>query len=135
MDGCPFCRIAAGDAEAHLLHRDDLTVAFLDAHPAVQGHALVAPVEHHRSLVAADGATADAVFGAARRVARAMDRALDPDGFSLFHTSGDLVGTVTHAHVHVLPRTADDPVRVALERSDLADERAAGLADRVRSTL
>lgn len=135
MVECTFCRIAEGDATAHRLYRDGTTIAFLDARPAVHGHALVAPVDHVESLVAADEPVATAVFRTARSVALAMDRTLASDGFSLFHTSGDLVGTVTHAHVHVLPRTVDDPIRVSLVRDTLSEEAGAALADRIRSAL
>ena len=135
MDGCQFCRIAAGEEDAHVIGREDEAVAFLDVRPAVRGHAIVAPVEHLDTLLAAEGDVPAAVFETARSVARAMERTLDPDGFSLFHTSGDLVGTVDHAHLHVLPRTADDRVHVSLERDSLGEEAGAALAERIRSAL
>ena len=48
------------------------------------------------------------------------------------HTSGSLVGTVEHAHVHLLPRTPDDGVSMTLSRRELDPERGAALADRIR---
>lgn len=135
MDGCQFCRIAAGEEDAHVIRRADDTVAFLDVRPAVRGHVLVAPVDHRASLLATDDEVSIAVFETARTAASAMERALEPDGFSLFHTSGDLVGTVDHAHLHVLPRRDGDRVHVSLERDTLSAEAGAALAERIRSAL
>lgn len=135
MEDCEFCRIAGGDAEAHRLHEDDRTVAILDDNPAVTGHALVFPRTHREDLTTAPDADWAAVFRTVHALAGAMGRALDPDGYSVFHTSGDLAGTVTHAHVHLLPRSADDGVSVSLARGRLEARDGDRLAARLREEL
>lgn len=135
MDNCPFCRIATGERPAHVLYRDERTMAILDANPAREGHTLVIPTEHVEDLMRADPATTDAVFRTARAVAGALETALAPAGFSVFHTSGDLVGSVDHAHVHLLPRTPDDGVSLALDRDALDADAAAALVERVHDAL
>ena len=134
-DDCEFCRIAAGDRSAHLLAEDERSLAFLDENPAVTGHTLVVPRVHTEELLTVDDAVSSAVFETAREVADALETALEPDGFSVFHTSGPLVGTVEHAHVHLLPRTVDDDVSLSLARDRLESDEAAALADRVRTTV
>ncbi|RQG98698.1 HIT family protein [Natrarchaeobius oligotrophus] len=134
-DDCPFCRIVAGDESAAVLYEDDRTIAFLDQQPAATGHALVVPRTHAEEIFTEDSATTDAVFDAVRTVAGALEDALEPDGFSVFHTSGPLVGTVDHAHVHVVPRTADDDVSLALSRRGFDPDEADRLASRVRNAL
>ncbi|WP_137289098.1 HIT family protein [Natronorubrum halophilum] len=134
-DECEFCRIVAGDRSAHVLYEDDRTIAFLDANPAVRGHSLVVPRVHEQELLAVDEAMSAAVFDSVRTVANALEAVLDPDGFSVFHTSGPLVGTVDHAHVHLLPRTVDDDVSLSLFRDRLESDDASTLATRVRSSL
>lgn len=66
-----------------------------------------------------------AVVRTARTLATAMTTVLEPDGLSLFHTTGDLVGSVEHAHLHVFPRTVDDGIHLSLDRApiDEATER------------
>lgn len=130
---CPFCRIASGDEPAHILYRDERTVAFLDADPTAEGHAIVAPTEHVVGLVDMDGPTAVALFPTARTVAIAIDRVLEPDGFSVFHTTGTLVGRVEHAHLHLIPRWTDDLIHVGLERRPVDEGATERLAERIRA--
>ncbi|QFU81577.1 HIT family protein [Natronorubrum aibiense] len=132
---CEFCRIVAGDQSAHVLYEDERTLAFLDRNPAVTGHTLVVPRSHEEDALTIDEPTASAVFETVRTVAVALETALEPDGFSVFHTSGPLVGDIDHAHVHLVPRSEDDDVALSLTRGQLTDEEAARLADRVRAVL
>ncbi|WP_049922890.1 HIT family protein [Halopiger djelfimassiliensis] len=134
-DECDFCRIVAGEKSAHVLYEDERTVAVLDQHPAVTGHSLVVPRSHEEEVLTIDEATTTAVFETLRCVADALETALDPDGFSVFHTSGPLVGTVEHAHVHLVPRFADDDVTLSLSRDRLDPDDAAELTARVRDAL
>ena len=134
-EDCEFCRIAAGDRSAHLLYENDRTIAFLDANPAVRGHSLVVPRIHEPELLALEDGTSTAIFESVRTVANALETVLDPDGFSVFHTSGSLVGTVDHAHVHLLPRTDDDDVSLSLSRDRLESDEASELATRVQELI
>ena len=135
MRSCTFCQIAAGERDAHRLFETEQTVAFLDKNPAVRGHTLVVPKEHHEYLLRGDESMSRAVFETVQQVVEGLDRALHPDGVSVFYTSADIAGRVTHAHVHLMPRYVDDEVRIALPREELDHEEAARLTDRVREQL
>lgn len=131
MGGCEFCEIIRGERDAHVITRDSGTIAFLDAQPAVHGHTLVAPTTHHESIFGTDRDLAAPIFETVEAVAIAMEGVLDPDGFSLFHTTGDLVGHITHAHVHLLPRYREDSVHLALPRESLTEPDAGRLAEQL----
>ncbi len=49
---CFICRILANDPSFphHLICRDTIAIAFLDAYPALFGHTLVAPCEHREQV-------------------------------------------------------------------------------------
>lgn len=130
-EDCPFCAIAAGEKPAHVVYEDERTLAFLDENPAARGHTLVVPTAHREELLVDPAADPDAVFDAVSTVSTALDRTLDPDGFSVFHTSGPLVGTVSHAHVHVVPRFAEDGIGISLVRDELDEETGGRLAERI----
>lgn len=133
MRNCEFCAIVVGDHEAHVLREDEHTLAFLDENPAREGHTVVVPKAHREEVLAADDEVGKAVFSAVDAVAAALREELDPDGFSVFYTSGPLVGTVEHAHVHLVPRNEGDGVSLALDRMDLDPDAAAELVASVRN--
>ncbi|MFD1563505.1 HIT family protein [Haloarchaeobius amylolyticus] len=132
---CEFCRLVDGDQSAHVLYEDERTIAFLDRNPATTGHTLVAPRAHEEEILTSDDPDSGAVFETVRIVASALEAVLEPDGFSTFHTTGPLVGTVDHAHVHLVPRFPDDDVALSLARSKLDPDEAAALTAQVRTVL
>jgi diadenosine tetraphosphate (Ap4A) HIT family hydrolase len=124
VDGeCVFCAIArasdatgeepAGRAERSLVAEDDAAVAFLDVQPAVTGHTLVVPRRHAVGLADLSPAEGAAVWELGRRVAAAARSAGLADGVNLFLADGAVAGQeVWHAHLHVLPRTPGDGLRL-----------------------
>jgi histidine triad (HIT) family protein len=139
---CIFCRIVAGTAASHELYRDEATLAFMDIHPANEGHCLVIPRAHFATVFEMEPAEFAAVGATAARIARAVNAALLPGGLSLVQANGALAGqTVAHVHVHVLPRRAGDDLKLNWDRLRGADqaaadpERLAEVARRIRAAL
>jgi histidine triad (HIT) family protein len=108
MADCIFCRIAAGAIPAHLVHRSEGVIAFLDVNPSARGHTLVVPTVHAPTLLELpDGAIGD-LFRAVREVNRKLDAALHPRAFHIGWNHGAAAGQhVFHLHVHVLPQFAE----------------------------
>jgi histidine triad (HIT) family protein len=101
---CLFCKIAAGEIPAQVVHTDDDTVAFRDINPQAPTHVLVIPRRHIASLK--DAAPADeGVLGrlllTAARVAR--DEGLAEGGYRTVVNTGAGAGqSVFHVHAHVI---------------------------------
>ena len=110
IEPCVFCSIVAGKAEASVVHRDDLCLAFMDLQPVNPGHLLVVPLEHATYLADLPAATGAHMFAVAQRLAAAVRRSgLRADGVNFFLADGEAAGQeVFHVHLHVLPRFADD---------------------------
>jgi histidine triad (HIT) family protein len=110
---CLFCKIVGGEIPSTRVDEDDRTVAFMDINPATRGHLLVVPREHAVDLLEVPAADLDACGRMAQRLARrAMDR-LGADGVNLLNSCRPAAWqTVFHFHVHVIPRYADDPLRL-----------------------
>jgi histidine triad (HIT) family protein len=103
-DRCIFCKIVRGAIPATLIYEDDLTVAFMDINPASDGHALVVSKEHFENLLDIDEAALSAVMLSTQRVARAIQRTLQPDGMRVSQFNGAAAGqTVFHYHTHIVP--------------------------------
>lgn len=93
------------------------------------------PKEHSESLTALDQITVSSLFQTTRTVGTALREAFDADSLSLFHTTGPLVGNVTHVHIHVLPRFTEDSIHLGLQRIDLDEEVGDVITNRVRDNL
>ncbi len=128
MEDCEFCDIVKGRRPAAVIHETEHVLAFLDQQPAVRGHTLVVPKTHRETVFDPEGHVVGPVFDAVHRITRAMRETLDPKGFSVFHTSGGLVGHIRHAHVHLLPRYEEDGVHISLHREDLDEYEGSRLA-------
>ena len=101
----------AGRAPASFVHRDELVCAFLDIRPVTPGHLLVVPNDHVAETEDLPDPTADRLFTVARRLARTLRRSAEgrADGISIVASDGEAAGQdVFHAHLHVIPRHADD---------------------------
>jgi histidine triad (HIT) family protein len=108
-DGCIFCRIVAGELPSRQVYADDHAIAFLDINAWHRGHTLVIPRRHVVDLVAGDPSLPE-IAPAIDAVARMLKARLAPDGINILSSAGVVAGqTVFHAHVHVIPRYADEP--------------------------
>ncbi len=110
---CIFCKIVAGEIPAWIVEEDERTIAFMDIAPATRGHALVIPRAHSNDLLSVDREDLSAVMlGAQRLAVRAKER-LGAEGVNLLNSCGRAAWqTVFHFHVHVIPRYADDPLKL-----------------------
>jgi histidine triad (HIT) family protein len=110
---CIFCKILAGEIPATIVDEDERTIAFMDINPATRGHALVIPREHSADLLSVNPEDLAAVALACQRLATRMRERLATDGINLVNSCGAVAWqTVFHFHVHVVPRYADDPLRL-----------------------
>lgn len=126
-----FCDIVAGDAPADVVHETADTLAFLDIAPWSRGHTLVVPKDHHDDWWDAPRDVAGLVARASHDVAAMARERLGAEGVNLFQaTRRTAWQTVFHLHLHVVPRWADDGLRLPLEWRDHAadDDRTATAA-------
>ena len=104
---CTFCQIANGELPAHIVHRDEEVVAFLDRAPLLPGHVLVMPVRHVETLDDLPDSLLAPVLAAVRRTSVAVQKALGAEG-SFVATNTRVSQSVPHLHVHVVPRNKGD---------------------------
>jgi histidine triad (HIT) family protein len=131
---CLFCKIVAGEIPSTRVDEDERTVAFMDINPATRGHLLVIPREHSVDLLEVPGEDLDACARMAKKLAVRVKDRLGADGVNLLNSCGRTAWqTVFHFHVHVIPRYANDPLRLPwVPGPGDRDEIAAAAADLVR---
>jgi histidine triad (HIT) family protein len=104
MSDCLFCKIAAGQIPAKLVHQDQDTVAFEDINPQAPLHVLVIPRAHVPTMNDL-GKEHDQVMGKLFRVAAilAAEKGYAASGWrAVVNANRDAGQTVFHVHLHVL---------------------------------
>jgi len=104
VENCLFCKIARGEIEADVAHRDDRVVAFHDLNPQAPVHVLVIPTRHIESLLELGPDDRDLV-GHLHAVAAGLARELGiaESGFRVvINTNRDAGQSVPHLHLHLL---------------------------------
>lgn len=104
MTDCLFCKIAAKEIPATIVHETARTLAFRDLNPQAPTHLLVIPKGHYENaaaLAGADDGLADEVLQAAHSVA--VQEGVAGTGYRMVFNTGPQAGqTVFHVHAHVL---------------------------------
>ncbi len=111
VDGCVFCsKIAADDAEEHVLYHGTRCFVMLNRYPYSNGHLMVVPYAHVSSLELLDDATLLELFQTVRRAQAVLRKASRPQGFNIGINEGHAAGAgiEEHIHVHIVPRWDGD---------------------------
>jgi histidine triad (HIT) family protein len=137
---CIFCRIAAGEIPAQVVHQDAETLAFLDIRPLAPGHVLVIPKAHASLVEDLPDPVLAALFRTVRRVSEAARQATGAPATTIAVNNGPAAGQeVPHAHVHVVPRREGDgggPIHAVMRnRPTLTPEEIGQIGGKIRERL
>lgn len=111
MIACPFCELLGQPANDRFVASNRSAIALSDGYPVSEGHTLIVPNRHVRSVFELMGEEQADVWAL---VAEARDRlrsslGKQPEGFNIGPNDGEAAGqTVLHAHVHLIPRYSGD---------------------------
>lgn len=136
MGKCVFCAIAAGETPAEIIEETDDTLAFLDVRPLFPGHVLVVPREHHVTLGELPAKLIPELFGAAQRIALAVEAGMGAQG-TFVAMNNKVSQSVPHLHVHVVPRTKGDGLRGFFwpRHAYASDDERQAVAEKIRGAL
>jgi histidine triad (HIT) family protein len=107
---CVFCRIAARELKAHIVHEDDSVIVFLDNGPLFPGHCLVCPRKHYDTMMDLPPGALQPLFSTVQLISRALEQALGAEG-SFVAVNNKVSQSVPHLHVHVMPRRRGDGMK------------------------
>jgi histidine triad (HIT) family protein len=110
MEDCIFCKIIAGEIPSFKVYEDDNVFAFADINPINTGHTLIIPKNHAENLWEIAPEDLAAIHQASLNIAKAIKKALQPEGIAVLQLNGRAVNQVVmHYHLHLIPRCAGDP--------------------------
>jgi histidine triad (HIT) family protein len=107
---CVFCEIVGGNAPAHVVHADDVVVAFLDRVPLFPGHTLVVPRAHVVTLPDLPPELVGPYFERVRAASLAVRDGMGSAG-TFVALNNTVSQSVPHLHTHVVPRNPKDGLK------------------------
>jgi len=132
-----FAKILRGDIPSVKVWEDDHVLAFMDVFPQSEGHVLViAKQSRARNLLEVEPEVLARLTAALQRTAKAVEKALRPEGIAVMQFNGDAGGqTVFHLHFHIIPRWRDRALK-GHGQAPMADvENLKALAGRIAAEL
>lgn len=130
-----FAKIIRGEIPAFKVFEDERALAFMDAMPQSDGHALVVPKTRARNFFDIEPAALAELIKATQHVARGVQKAFNPGGMRIIQFNETVAGqTVFHIHFHIIPCYEGVPLRS--HNRDWADKAVLTQhAERVRQAL
>lgn len=136
MENCIFCKIANGEIPAATLYEDEDFRVILDLGPASKGHALILPKAHASNIYEMPDELAGKAMILAKKMAGALTKALECDGFNIVQNNGECAGqTVFHFHMHLIPRYEGDQVGITWTPGSLTEEDKEEILSKVQAEL
>ena len=103
---CVFCDIVAGQAPAHIISEDKLSLGLLDINPLAEGHCLIISKRHVPWWHDLTVEETDSLFRVARAVAGKIMQTFQPD-FVCMYARGR---RIPHTHLFLVPTAQGDPL-------------------------
>lgn len=126
-----FTKIIRGDIPCHKIAEDESHFAFLDINPIAEGHTLVVPKKETDYFFDLSEDEIHQVMNFAKKVARGIDKALDP-----LRTGVIVQGLeVPHAHVHLVPLYSKTQPMALGHNVSVSEERMEELARAIRKKV
>jgi len=110
--GCIFCgaRRVKNDRARYIVARTRHAFSMLNLYPYNNGHVMVAPYRHVKSLEYLTEAETKDCMALVNKMKRAIDKTLKPHGYNIGMNIGRVAGAgfEAHAHIHIVPRWPGD---------------------------
>lgn len=102
---CIFCR-----PKDYVLEKSKHSFSILNIYPYNNGHVMVAPYRHVKSLEYLSGEELKDLMGLVIKTKKTLDKKLKPHGYNIGLNIGKTAGAgfAGHIHVHIVPRWNGD---------------------------
>ena len=107
---CPFCNLISWKSLLVILENEHCQ--FLQKPEEVLiGSGIIIPKEHRKTVFDLTGEEWTATFSLLKKAKELLDTEYGPQGYNVGWNCGSVAGQeVFHAHLHVIPRYADEPL-------------------------
>ena len=107
---CPFCQLAHSEKQQAVLQNEHC-LFLQEPQEVLIGSGVIIPIAHRETVFDLTEEEWVATFSLLARVRELLDAEYAPQGYNVGWNSGGVAGQeVFHAHLHVIPRYADEPL-------------------------
>jgi len=109
---CVFCKIVKGEIPCTKTYENDNFIGILDINPKAEGHSVIIPKKHFRTIVDMPASLGNELLEAIKKVGLELIKDSKGEGFNVIVNNEPVAGQVVmHAHVHVIPRKEGDGLK------------------------
>lgn len=126
-----FSKIVAGEIPCYKVAEDKDFLAFLDINPLAKGHTLVIPKKEVDYIFDLDPETYTGLMAFARRVAKALKKAIDCQRVGV----AVLGMEVPHTHVHLIPLQKESDMNFSNPKKEFSSDEMSAIADQISSQV
>lgn len=126
-----FTKIINGEIPSYKIAEDENCYAFLDINPLKKGHTLVVPKTEVDYFFDLDDDTIAGMMVFAKKVARAIDRAIECKRVGVVVLGME----VPHAHVHLIPLNKEIDASFTQPKLKLSGEEFEEIASKIREAM
>ena len=102
--GCIFCKIINKEIPSSIIYEDEKFMCFLNINPAVKGHSLLIPKEHHVWIQDIPDELLAKSFIVTKKIINSMIIGLDCNHIEIIIDGIK----IPHFHIHLIPRWIND---------------------------
>ena len=107
---CPFCYLEHNERQLVVLENEHCQL-LQEPQEVLIGSGIIIPKEHRETVFDLTEDEWTATFSLLKQVKELLDAEYEPQGYNIGWNSGSVAGQeVFHAHLHVIPRYADEPL-------------------------
>ena len=113
MEDCIFCKIVRGEIPAEKVYEDDNFIGILDANPKAEGHTLIIPKKHFKTLLDMPNSLGNEMTEGVKKISLKLIEDGKAEGFNLVANNFEVAGQIVpHVHFHIIPRKKSDGLNV-----------------------
>ena len=107
---CIFCLASGSSKGRYVVLKSGCSLAMLNIFPYNNGHLMVAPKRHIKSISQLKDAEIADLFKTLERARKLLDKVLKPDGYNIGINISEVAGAGIpgHLHIHIVPRWKGD---------------------------
>ena len=112
MEDCIFCKIVKGEIKSDIVYDDDNFIGILDINPIAEGHTLIIPKNHYRTILDMPSSLGGEVIDAIKKVSLKLMDEGKAEGFNVVQSNNEVAQQeVPHLHFHIVPRKKGDGLK------------------------